>query len=261
MTRVDLTVESHVAHVTMTRGDKMNALDPEMMQALVETGEGLMAREDIRAVVLSGEGRSFCAGLDVASFGGMAGGDPEALLMPRTHGDANLFQQVALVWRKLPVPVVAAVQGVCIGGGLQIALGADIRVAAPDLQMSVMELKWGIVPDMGGMVTMRRLVRGDVIRRLTYTHEMFGAEAARDWGFVTEIAEDPLARARALAAEIASKSPSAIRAAKRLIEMAEDASSDEVLLAESREQVALMGKPHMMEAVMAGMQKRAPKFD
>lgn len=262
MSRVSLEIDNHIARVTLTRGDKMNALDSAMIDAIIEAGQSLIDRDDVRAVVLAGEGEAFCAGLDVASFAALAQQDPVDVLMPREHGNTNRFQEVCLVWQKIPVPVIAALKGVCIGGGLQIAIGADIRIAGPDTRVSVMEMKWGLVPDMGGMVILPKLVRSDVLRKLTYTNELVGAEQAEAWGLVTEINDDPEARALALATEIAGKSPSAIRAAKRLISFAETHASDAdaVLLEESREQAALIGKPHQMEVVMANMQKRAPVF-
>ena len=248
MPRVSVEIQDHVAQVRLTRGDKMNAFDSAMIEDLIAAGQSLTG-EDVRAVVLSGEGKAFSAGLDVASFAALATQDPEEVLVPRTHGDTNDFQEVALIWHKLPVPVIAAVQGTCFGAGLQVALGADIRIAAPGTKMSVMEMKWGLVPDMGGMVRLPHLAPSDVVRRLIYTGEVFQAEAALGWGLVTE-----------LACEIAGKSPSAVRAAKRLMAVAESGPEAEVLLAESREQAALIGKPHQMEAVMANMQKRKPSF-
>lgn len=262
MARVSVEIETHIARVTLTRGEKMNALDPEMLAAIVAAGESLLDNQEVRVVVLSGEGKAFCAGLDVMSFGAMAGQDPEALLVPRSHGNANLFQQVAMIWQKLPMPVICAMQGVAYGGGLQLALGADVRFASPDTKMSLMEMKWGIVPDMGGMVLLPRLTRSDVIRRLTYTAARFDAAQAADWGLVSEVVDDPLAAAVALAEEIAGKSPSAIRAAKALIGFAETHGDDEdaVLLQESRVQAGLMGKPHQMEVIAAHFEKRAPVF-
>ena len=255
--RVTVEIADHVAHVRLNRADKMNALDPAMLEAIAAAGDAVN-REEVRAVVLSGEGRAFCAGLDVASFGTL-GTDPQAL-MERTHGRSNLFQRVAMVWHELAVPVIAALHHTCFGGGLQIALGADIRIAAPTTRMSVMEMKWGLVPDMGGMVLLPRLIRADIMKRLIYTGEVFAAEQAERWGLVTEIADDPQERARALAAEIAGKSPSAVRTAKALCELAATEGPDAVLLAESRLQAGLIGQPHQMEAVMANMQKRAPVF-
>ncbi len=260
MARVSVDYKDHVAHVTLTRGDKMNALDDAMVQAIVSAGQEVAA-SDARAVVLSGEGKSFCAGLDMASFAKMGTVDPEAWLMERSHEDANIMQEVALVWRRVPVPVIAALHGAVYGGGLQLALGADIRIAAPDAKLSIMEMKWGLVPDMGGMVLLPQLIRADVLRELTYTARPVSAEQAEHWGLVTRLHEDPRAEAEALALEIASKSPSAIRAAKRLIDVAESGTPRlDVLLAESREQAALIGKPDQMEVIAAQMQGRTPVF-
>lgn len=259
MARVSVEYKDHIAHVTLTRADKMNALDDEMIKAIIAAAEEVAASK-ARAVVLTGEGKGFCAGLDLMSFAKMGQVNPEEWLMERSHGDANEVQAVAMAWRQVPVPVIAAVNGVCFGGGLQLALGADIRIAAPDARFSVMEMKWGIVPDMGGMALLPRLVRSDILRRLTYTAEIFEAPQALDWGLLTEVTEDPLQRAQALAAEIAGKNPEAIRAAKRLIDVAETADQATVLVEESREQVALIGKPNQMEAIAAQMQKRAPQF-
>ncbi|MDF1670359.1 MAG: crotonase/enoyl-CoA hydratase family protein [Roseovarius sp.] len=260
MARVTTEITDHIAHVTLTRGDKMNAVDPEMAEAIVAAGQALM-QADIRAVVLSGEGKSFCAGLDVMSFAQLAAGDPEGVVMPRSHGNTNLFQEVAMVWRKLPVPVIAALHGAVYGAGFQLALGADMRIAALDARLAVMEMKWGLIPDMGGMVLLPQLTRSDVIRQLTYSAEPITAEQGERWGLVTELSDDPVARAQAIAAGIAARSPSAIRAAKRLIAVAESgAGEDAVLLAESREQADLIGKPHQMEVIAANMAKRAPTF-
>ena len=166
-----------------------------------------------------------------------------------------------MVWREIEVPVIAALHGAVYGAGFQLAMGADIRIAHPEAKLAIMEIKWGLIPDMGGMALLPGLVRSDVLRRMTYTAEPVVATKAADWGMVTELADDPLAAAHDLAAIIASKSPSAIRAAKRLIGVAESGVSEaDVLMAESREQTDLIGKPHQMEVIAANMQKRAPKF-
>lgn len=259
MARVSVTYEDHIARVTLTRGDKMNALDDAMVDAILEAGAEVAA-SDARVVVLSGEGKSFCAGLDLASFAKMGQVDPESWLMERSHDDANRMQEVAMIWRRVPVPVIAALQGAVYGGGLQLALGADIRIAHPDTKMAVMEMKWGLVPDMGGMALLPRLMRSDVLRQLTYTAAPVGAEQAERWGLVTSVDSDPLAAALTLAADIAGRSPSAMRAAKRLIDVAERAGREDVLLSESREQVALIGKPDQMEVIAAQMQGRKPAF-
>ena len=260
MSRVTTEISDHVAHVRLNRPNKRNAIDPAMAEAIVAAGQSLIDA-DIRAVVLSGEGASFCAGLDVMSFGQLAAGDPESLVMPRSHGDTNLFQEVAMVWTRIPVPVIAALHGAVFGAGFQLSLGADMRIAAPDAELAIMEMKWGLIPDMGGMVLLPRLTRDDVIRRMTYTAAPVTASQAEHWGLVTELADDPLASAQALAAEISTRSPSAIRAAKRLIAVAQSgAPASDVLMAESREQTQLIGKPHQMEVIAANMAGRNPKF-
>ena len=258
MSRVSVTYENHIAHVRLTRADKMNAVDQDMIDGIIAAGQEVAASE-ARAVVLSGEGRAFCAGIDI---GGSMGDDPAAALVPRSHGDGttNQWQEVAMIWTRVPVPVIAALHGPVFGAGCQLALGADIRIAGPDVQMAVMEMKWGIVPDMGGMVLLPRLVREDVARRLTYSATPVGAQQALDWGLVTELADDPLAAALSLAGEIAGKSPSAIRAAKALITQSYGGYSDAILMAESVEQAKLIGQPDQLEVVAAAMQKRAAVF-
>ncbi|MEM7687766.1 MAG: crotonase/enoyl-CoA hydratase family protein [Pseudomonadota bacterium] len=252
--------DTGVAQARFTRGDKMNALDPDMFTAIIEAGDFLAKAKGVRVVVLSGEGRAFCAGLDTASFGRTPdASEPE--LTERTYGNANKFQQVAMTWRKLPVPVVAAVHGVCFGGGLQIASGADIRIIHPETRMSVMEMKWGLVPDMGGYALWRGLVRDDVLRELVYTNRIFDGAEALTLGFATYNDEDPLTRATAIARDIANRNPGAIRAAKRLQAGMMERDTDAILLEESIEQHAIMRTPNQIEAVMSQMQKRAPKFE
>ena len=253
--RVSIDMADGVADVRLTRGDKMNALDPAMIAAIIDAITKLEAMPGLRAVVLSGEGRAFCAGLDMASMASVGSGVDIAA---RTQGIANDYQHVAWGWRTLAVPVIAAIHGVAFGGGLQIASGADIRIAAPGTRLSVMEMKWGIVPDMAGYALWRGNVRDDALRELAYTAREFAAEEALALGFVTRIAADPHAEALALAHAIAGRNPHAIRAAKRLANLEADAA--ETLLAESREQAALLRTPNQIEAVMANMQKRPPNF-
>lgn len=247
-----------VATVTLNRPEKMNALDPAMFDAIIAVGERLRTMPCLRAVVLVGAGRAFCAGLDTASFG-KVGGDAQAITV-RTHGNANAYQEVAMTWRKCPVPVIAAVQGICFGGGLQIASGADIRVVAPDTRLAIMEMRWGLVPDMGGYALWRGLVRSDVLRELVYTNREFSGAEAQTLGLATFTDPDPLARAQAIAGEIANRNPEAVRAAKRLFAVMDDEDEDAILLAESREQAGVIRRPNQVEAVMAGMGKRAPVF-
>ena len=258
--RVSLSIGAGgVAEVRMIRAEKLNALDPAMFDALIDVGHALYDMPGLRCVVLSGEGRAFCAGLDLASMAALAG-EAGPSLAERSHGEANRFQQVAMQWRKLPVPVIAAVHGVCFGGGLQIAAGADIRVVAPDARLAAMELKWGIVPDMGHFALWRGVVREDVLRELTYTAREISGGEALGLGLATMLDADPLARALALARAIAGKSPHAIRSAKALFNRAPGMSSGEVLLAESLEQHKLIGSKNQLEAVAAGLAKRAANF-
>ncbi|KPL68691.1 enoyl-CoA hydratase [Erythrobacter sp. SG61-1L] len=252
--------EGGVAQVRLARPDKLNALDRPMFEALVEASEILSRMPGLRAVVLAGEGRGFCAGLDLASFAGWPG--PEAPdITERTHGVANIYQHVTLQWRQLPVPVIAAIAGPCLGGGLQIASGADFRVAAPDARLSIMEMKWGIVPDMAGFALWRGLVREDVLRELIYTARELGGEEAQAVGLVTLLDADPVARATAIAHEIAAKNPHAIRKAKHLANISHDLSVAEILLEESRAQHELIYSKNQLEAVMSQLQGRAPRFD
>lgn len=248
-----------VAQVRLARADKLNAIDGAMVEAVLAAGHALYDWPGLRAVVLAGEGRGFCAGLDLSA---MAGGSfiDEAPLAGRTHGNANRFQQVALLWRKLPCPVIAAIHGVCFGGGLQIAAGADIRVAAPDARLAVMETKWGLVPDMGHYALWRGLVRDDVLRELTYTHRQFSGEDAARLGFVTHADPEPVARATAIAQEIAALSPTAMRAAKALSNRAGESGFDAVLVAESVAQQHLLGSRNQLEAVASQREGRPGVF-
>lgn len=260
--RVSIEVNDWVANVRLDRAEKMNALDLPMFDGLIDAGRELAARDDVRAVVLSGNGRAFCAGLDFGSFMAMASdGDPSAALLSRdADGPANRAQLAAYAWTALPMPVIAAIHGVAYGGGLQIALGADIRIVTPDVKMSVMEIKWGLVPDMTGTQTLRRLVRLDVAKELTFTGRVVEGEEAVTLGLATRVADDPRAAALELASTIASKSPDAIRGAKRLLNDAGYVSLEEGLLREEREQVKLLGSKNQLEAVAANLQKRQPQF-
>jgi len=264
--RVKVTVSEGIADVRLVRADKMNALDAAMFEALVATAEQLAGESGLRAVVLSGEGRAFCAGLDMGRFAtmsedgsqGIAGGEKRDLTV-RTHGLANFPQAAVWGWRQLPVPVIAAIQGVAFGGGFQLALGADMRFLSPDARMSIMEIKWGLVPDMAGTPILAGLVRDDILRELTYTGRIFSAQEALSYGLATRICDDPLAAALEVAREIASKSPQAIRAAKRLLNNL-SVDPGPALLAESVEQMKLMGSANQLEAVRANIEKRAPRF-
>ena len=259
--RVTVVMEGGVADVRLNRPDKLNALDQAMFDALIETGRTLATDRSLRAVVLSGAGRAFCAGLDFAGFMAMAGEEAGPSLLHRA-GDspANVAQRAAWVWTELPVPVIAAVHGVAFGGGLQIALGADIRIAAPAAQFSVMEIKWGLIPDMSGTQTLRRLVRLDVAKELTFTGRIISGTEAAALGLVTRVADEPHAAALTMAREIAGKSPDAIRAGKHLLNQSVQLGIADGLQLEERLQRRLIGSANQIEAVQANLQKRAPEF-
>jgi len=267
--RINVSITDGVADVRLTRADKMNALDEAMFAALVATGERLKVEPGLRAVVLSGEGRAFCAGLDMGNFGRMAQGLPDGAaktesggggLGARTHGLANRAQYAVWVWQEIPVPVIAAIHGVAFGGGFQLALGADMRFVTADACLAILEIKWGLVPDMAGTQILWRLAREDVIRELTYTGRVFSGAEALTFGLATRVCADPHAEALSVAREIASKSPDAIRAAKRLLAAAPLDGPAAGLMRESVEQGALIGSPNQVEAIKANMAQRAPIF-
>lgn len=257
--RVITQIENGVAEVILNRPDKHNGLDMAMFEGVVNAGAALMDHKDVRCVILRGEGPSFCAGLDFQSV--MQEPRGVAPAFDRSGDDpADHAQLVAMNWRRLPMPVIAAVQGVCYGGGLQLALGADIRIAHPKAKLSVMEIKYGLIPDMAASVTLRELVGSDVAKELTWTGRVVSGAEANDLGMVTRTHDDPLAECRKLAAEIAGKSPDAIREGKRLLNMAYEHKRDESLLLEAEMQQALLGSANQMEAVRAAMMKDAPNF-
>jgi enoyl-CoA hydratase/carnithine racemase len=269
--RVLCTITNGVADVRMNRPDKINALDGAMFAGLVEVGEALRTDKSVRAVVLSGEGRGFCAGLDFGSFQAMAGGgagldrvlpstgdpeDPSKLPGKITHQG----QQACWVWQEIPVPVIAAVHGVALGGGCQIALGADMRYVTADAQMSILEIRWGLLPDMTGTQMLPRLVGLDVAKELTFSGRMVRGEEAVAIGLATKVCVSPLEEALATAQEIARKSPEAVRGAKALLNMAGQVSLAEGFAAERREIKKLIGSANQVEAVTAFFEKRPANY-
>ncbi|MBX3284279.1 MAG: crotonase/enoyl-CoA hydratase family protein [Actinobacteria bacterium] len=260
--RVTIDVQDGIADVRLNRPDKMNALDGAMFAAIVEAGDRLAADPSVRVVVLSGEGRGFCAGLDVGAFmGGDADGGAFSVLGGRDEGRiANVAQQVAYTWTELPVPVIAAVHGVALGGGIQIALGADLRIVAPDAKLSVLEVRWGLFPDMTGLQSLPRLVGLDVAKELAFTGRMVSGTEAVALGLATRVADDPRAAAFELAAEIAGKNPAAIRHAKALLNASGTRPLAEAFLDETRRMVEVIGSPNQIEAVTAYLEQRPPVF-
>jgi enoyl-CoA hydratase/carnithine racemase len=257
--RVRIEIDDHVALVTLARPEKHNALDLAMFEAIIAAAGQLTGESGVRAVVLHGDGPSFCSGIDLMSLvGGDAGLD--GLTSPLRDHSPNWFQRAAYDWISLPVPVIAALHGNCLGGGLQIALGADIRIATPDARLSVMEVKWGLVPDMSITRTLPRLVSIDVAKELTFTGRVFSGAEALELGVVTHVTDDPLALARRLAGEIAERSPDAIRGAKRLFDQAWIGPPEETLALEAEIQLGLIGSPNQLAAVTAGMAKQPAEF-
>ena len=267
---VTVAIQDGVADVRLNRPEKYNALSAPMFKAIIDAGERLRDEKSLRAVVLSGNGRGFCAGLDMQSFAKMGDAEPAASAdkgadTPKSLLDTdgrveNFAQRPALVWKYLQVPVIAALHGVAYGGGAQVALGADIRIAAPDLKMSVMEIKWGLVPDMSITQTLRDILPIDVAKQLTFTGRVLSGHEAQQLGLVTQVADDPYAEAMDMAREIASKSPEAIRAAKQLFETAWHADAKTGLELEAELQAGLIGTANQVEAFAANFAKRAPEF-
>jgi len=257
--RVTISIADGVADVRLNRPDRINALDKAMHEALSAAASRLTGDPSVRAVVLSGAGRGFCAGIDVDALAN----DPDLKdLIPRTHGDANLFQATVWNWRRLDVPVIAAVHGYAFGGGCQLALGADVRIATPDAKLSIMEAKYGLIPDMAGIALLRNIVRDDVARELVFSGRIIDGAEALTLGLVTRLADDPLKAAFDMAKAFAAGSRPALTAAKRLLNRAADeaATAADLLLAEAQEQIPLITGADHKEAVSAAAEKRPPNF-
>ncbi len=279
--RVSITITDGIADVRLDRADKRNALDNEMFVAIAEAGERLKTERGVRVVVLSGNGPSFCAGLDFSSFRSMAGdasadgadgagSDGGDGLERVSNGDGpgsmkagritHLGQQVAWAWQEVPVPVIAAVHGHALGGGIQIALGADIRIVHPDTKLSVREVHWGLVPDMTGTQVLSGLVRPDIAKELTFTARVFSGTEAFQLGIATRLSDTPLDDAMAMAGEIAERSPDAVRGAKALFNRIVNAGAAEQFAEERRVIGSLIGRPNQVEAVMSNFENRTAKF-
>jgi enoyl-CoA hydratase/carnithine racemase len=270
--RVTVSVDAGVADVRLNRPEKRNALDGAMFTALAEAGERMKTEPGLRCVVLSGEGASFCAGLDFGSFQQMSDSDRterDRTETNRTAGNpasmvdgriTHLGQQVAWVWQEVPVPVIAAVHGHALGGGIQIALGADVRIVHPDAQLSVREVHWGLVPDMTGTLALSRLVRPDVAKELTFTARMVSGSEALALGLATRVSETPREDALAMAAEIASRSPEAVRGAKALFNRLLGDGAAEQFAEERRVISGLIGSPNQVESITANFERRPPVF-
>ncbi len=252
-------VDEHIATVTLNRPEKLNAADMSVFAGMIEAGEALAERDDVRAIVLQGAGRSFCTGIDVQSL--MADGNFMTKAFEVTDkSPANFAQRAAFVWQEVPQPVIAAVHGQCFGGGLQFAMAADIRIGAPDVDMRVLEIKWGLIPDMSLTQTALHCVPIDVLKELTFTGRSVSGEEALRLGLLTQVHSDPKASAYELAHTIAGKNPDAIRRAKQLFNEGWRSNLDASLQLEATLQQQVIGKPNQMEAVMSNMEKREARY-
>ena len=257
--RVKVEIRDEIAYVALARADKYNGLDLDMLEALVEAARSIGKDRSIRAVILSGEGKVFCAGLD---FGKVMKQPARVVKAFAKFGikHTNLFQEACWAWRKLPIPVIAVTHGRCYGGGLQIALAADFRFSTPDCLFSIMEIKWGLVPDMTGTVSLRELLPMDIAKELAMTGREFDGTEAKALNLVTAVSADPLAEAEALAAQIKSRSPDGIAATKALFEKTWTASEGEAFSIESKTQFRLLRGKNQREAMKANLEKRSPNF-
>jgi len=259
--RVTIDIDHHVATVTLNRPDKKNAVDFPMFDAIAAAAAELAGNDSIRAVVLRGEGTDFCAGIDTSVFAADGiGARAGSMLEPQRENGANYFQHAATCWRELPVPVIAVLQGVVFGAGLQIAMGADMRYASVDARLSIMEIRWGLIPDMAISATLPAIVAEDRMRELAYTGRIVAADEAARLGLVTAVTEEPLATATALAHDIAGKSPDAIRAIKKLISAAWRGQAAPTLKLEAALQAIVMAGDNQKEAARANIERRPPVF-
>jgi len=265
---LQIDIADHVAHVRLDRPEKHNALNGVVMDSLRNAASAIAADTDVRVVVMSGEGRSFCSGLDTANLAAMASGDLEASSdnVQAAYADispagANKAQQVGWLWRELDIPVIAAVHGSALGGGLNLALAADIRVVAADARMGFVEITWGLLPDMSATQGLRDIVGADRAKLLVLTGEEFSGADALAWGLATEVATDPVGRAREIAAQMAAHNPDAIRAALAVLDQSADADTASGLAVEAALSAPLIGSPNQIEAVMARLEGRSARYE
>ncbi|MEM9437039.1 MAG: crotonase/enoyl-CoA hydratase family protein [Pseudomonadota bacterium] len=255
-------IKDGIATVTLNRPEKKNAMSIELLSLVRETCESLREQKGLRAVILTGAGGVFSAGIDITMMGSMASNvdDLKARMAQTDESGANEFQSPNTCWASLPVPVIAAIDGICFGAGMQLALGADFRIAHPTTRMSIMEAKWGLIPDMGITQSLPKLMGADQAKMLMMTGRELTGEEALAVGLVTETTETPLARALELAETFVLKNPDALAASKKLVDETWSSGGKEALLLEASLQSPLMGSPNNIEMIMANMQKRAPKF-
>jgi enoyl-CoA hydratase/carnithine racemase len=264
---LQVTIEDHIAHVQLNRPDSHNALDGPIMNGLLEFARQMMEPQQVRVIVLSGNGKSFCAGLDMSSFAEMSSGDLSGnsesvaqAMQDISPGGANRAQQVGWLWQEVPIPVIAAVQGAALGGGLNLALGADIRIVHPSAKLGFVEITWGLLPDMSASQSLRRLVGLDRMKELVLTGRRFNGEQAQQYGLATEVSATPLEDALAMASTIAARNPDAVRAAKQILNNCALVDVAAGLAEEAAATRQLLGSPNQLEAITAQFEGRAPVF-
>jgi enoyl-CoA hydratase/carnithine racemase len=264
---LQIEIENHIAHVQLNRPDSHNAIDGPIMNGLLDFARQMMQPGEVRVIVLSGNGKSFCAGLDMSSFAEMSSGDLSGdstnvteAMQDISPGGANRAQQVGWLWQEVPVPVIAAVQGAALGGGLNLALGADIRIVHPAAKLGFVEISWGLLPDMSASQSLRRLVGLDRMKELILTGRRFNGEQAQQYGLATELSETPVEEAMLMAATIAARNPDAVRAAKRILNNSALVDVAAGLAEEAAATRQLLGSPNQLEAITAQFEGRAPDF-
>ncbi|HEY6877269.1 MAG TPA: crotonase/enoyl-CoA hydratase family protein [Polyangiales bacterium] len=255
--RVRVEVERGRATLVLTRPDKHNGVDPDMLKGVLSAQRALKKRRDVRAVIVRGEGPSFCAGIDAKQF--LTPSLRTATILSGIWWPVrNWFQGWSMGFRELGVPVIAAVHGNCFGAGIQLALGADIRFATPDARISIMEAQIGLVPDMGGPTLLRELVPLDVAKELTFTARVISGTEAHALGLITHVAEDPYAAAVALADEILARSPDSVAAGKFLLQHAWRSDERRALGLERHYQGRVIGRDNMRRALASSQRRGEP---
>jgi len=265
METISLEIVEYIADIRLNRPEKRNAINRELMMSLITTAKQLKANKQLRAIVLSGNGEGFCAGMDFEIFTDMLGGEITADSSAEGFEDlseqgAYQGQQMGWLWQEIPVPVIAAVHGAAIGAGLNIALGADIRIVTPDAKLGFLEITWGFLPDTSATQSLRRLASLDRIKELIFTGRFFSGQEAYEYGLATELADSPRERALEMAKTIAGQNPDAIRRAKDMLNKLAFLSVEEGLALEAEHCRSLLGSPNQLEATAARFENRAPMF-
>lgn len=264
---IEISVSNHVAHLQLNRPEAHNAIDGPVMNGLLGFARKMMDPGEVRVIVISGKGKSFCAGLDMSSFAEMASGDlnPDREDVTEAMADlspagANRAQQIGWLWQEVPVPVICAIQGVALGGGLNLALGADIRLVHPQASLGLVEINWGLLPDMSATQSLRRLTSLDRAKELAMTGRRFSGTQALEYGLATEVTSNPVEDALAMAAAITRRNPDAIRAIKRVLNASALVSVAQGLAEEAAASQTILGTQNQMEAITAHFEDRAPHF-